>query len=211
MAKVTNMPRPRRPRHPPSTLSARLQRAASQMEQPTPEPLEEEPDLSAEVAEEDAEWDGILPASMTEVAAPVLSFREVTEADIDRLWDWIRADEDRGAKFLGMQPATSAELRARLQLFGQHLYAIDEGEEPIGLGGFNPVTEHYAQIHLYLAQSARGRLRLLLPQFLQASREKHPRLTLTLLAPDLGAVELFTAFGFQVQHILTLEPPAEEG
>lgn len=213
-------------------LAARLARAEQHMpseedeEQPTEDLTAEEdaddevemepmPEDSSTVSvlDDETEWTADFPAETeaeaTARAATTLSYRDVEEADVDRLWDWVRADEDKGLRFLGITPSTSAEMRERLELYAS-LVAIDEGGVHVGFGGFGPVTTIYVLIHLYLSTAVRGDLRRLAPAFIEESQRRYPGTKLSTVALTPAEVRLYCSFGFTVKHMLTLDPPAAE-
>ena len=57
------------------------------------EPLSDEPEQDVEPDKE--------PEPDPTPDQATLTARPVTDADVDRLWDWVRQDEDRGLAFLG--------------------------------------------------------------------------------------------------------------
>lgn len=237
MARMTREERALGRRKPPSGsraagdgLEARLARAARNM--PVSEGVDPEtfPDPEFETvvdpAEDEAladddeiEWTAdFAPETETaqadpaeEVAAPELTYREardVTDADIDRLWDWVRADEDTGLRFLGRVPVSHGRLVESVAAFGHTLVAIDEKGVHVGFGAFSPVTDTYAMIHLYLCADVRGRLPEFAPSFIAASQQLNPGRKLSILVDTPAEMRLYRKFGFTAKHILTLDPPA---
>lgn len=167
-------------------------------------------EIPPNVEDEEADWTVQLPPETAEEQAailPLLAYRDVTEEDTDRLWDWIRADRDGGLKFLGLAPLNSTQLRARLELFGDHLLAIDGDGGHLGFLGCSPVTEAYVGVHLYLSEPMRGTLRRIAPVLIAELQGRYPDRKLTIIAADVAEVRLYASFGFTVAHILTLAPP----
>lgn len=103
------------------------------------------------------------------VVEPSLTFRRVTVGDIDRLWDWIRQDGDRGRSFLGSEIESSLVLH---KILGQLDTAEHSGaamiraayweahndELHIGFVALAPMfaAEKLALVHTYLAPDYRG-------------------------------------------------------
>lgn len=88
--------------------------------------------------------------------------------DIDRLWDWIRADrQDEVKAFLGRSFTTSVELHQFLWMIASLepkglavIRALYWGHEHFGFAMLAPILaqERTALMHLYLTQQARGSL-----------------------------------------------------
>lgn len=132
-----------------------------------------------------------------------LSLRVPTEEDFDRLWDWVRADKDEGARFLGRPISTSRELRQWAVAFGPALFSMVDMDEHIGFVGLNPFTEEQAVIHLYLTQTARNQLKRIVPQLLALSAEQYPGVNLIVATKDMESVRLWQPFGFTLTYLLT--------
>lgn len=146
------------------------------------------------------------PDDVAAAMAQSVSLREVTDEDLDRLWDWLRADEDRGQRFLGALVNTSSEMRARLDLF-QQLQAIDDAEEHVGFLGFSPVDDYKAGCHLFLAQAARNQLAQLIPQFMKQAAVLLPGRTFLVNTADAAVARIYRPYGFTMRYILTWTPP----
>jgi len=154
-------------------------------------------------------WEAALPepteADVETAIAGALSGRETTDEDRDRLWDWIRADEDRGLKFLGIQPKTSSELRERLASFEPDFFALTDGEEHIGFAGLG-VGPEFALLRLYLAPSRRGQLRVIAPQLLKIASATYPEVKkFAIYTDDDATARMYRSVGFQLSYILTWE------
>lgn len=169
------------------------------------------------VGDEETEWTADFPQEpdvtaldADSVDATQLSYHPATEEDLDRLWDWIRTDTDKGATFLGKAPANSSEMREQLAHFGEDLIAIVDAGVHIGFGGFSPQTAVYVSIHLYLKVEARGQHARLVPAFIAETQRRFPGQKLSVLTEDLAMARLYRRFGFTVRHLLTLESPAGE-
>lgn len=222
------MPRPqrapqRKPRRGESdgveTLVGRLARAertphlpsTRKLREPDPEvgdsftaDLDADPDPESD---EEAIDSAVSTAAGPSVEKSVFTYRDTDEAaDSDRLWDWIRGDADGGLRFLGVAPATSAQMRDRLHLYREHLTAIDCDGVHVGFLGFSPVTDTYVTLQVYLESSMRGQLPALAPLFIVETQGRFPGLRISILAADTGEVQLYSAMGFTVNHILTLAP-----
>ena len=177
-----------------------------------------QPDLVApEPDEPDEDWEAELPpldpADLADALGNSLESRAVTEADVDRLWDWIRADGDKGKAFLGATCSTSAQLRAALTAFGPHLFALDdmalEGERHIGLVAVQMFDGDKAGVHLYLTQAARGDGRRLIPQLMTMAHAAFPGKVFVIITGDAAAARLYRAVGFSMGFMLTWIPKPE--
>lgn len=141
-----------------------------------------------------------------------VSVRPVEDADIDRLWDWIREDEDRGQVFLGFQPATARELYGMFatRFSGQPdtaAWAIDEHEVHQGFAMFNPITPQLtATVHLYLAPMVRGRFLDIVQRLLAILDTQYPLLSLAVVTPDPARARLYRQAGFAMSYVLTRKP-----
>lgn len=138
-----------------------------------------------------------------------LSVRQVTDPDVDRLWDWVRMDEDRGLAFLGFQPKTAREVYGHFALrFTDNpaaaAFAIDEQDLHIGFVLFehiHPETMR-ALLHLYLSPLAQGRLLELAPVLLRMCDARYPKLSLIVVTPDEARMRLYRRTGFKVSYVL---------
>lgn len=191
-------------------LGSRLQHAAHAFDAagyPVPVPTEN----PAAADEDDEDWTAPTPEDHPDDVAAAgessLCTREVSEEDLDRLWDWIRQDADRGEKFLGSKVMTSLQLRDKLVAWGLNLHSLDDAGEHVGFGGFHPVLETHVGLHLYLAPSYRSQLARLIPQFLKMAQTLHPGKVLTVATQDEADVRLYRPFGFVVSYVVQRAPP----
>ena len=153
------------------------------------------------------------PAPEPDLPLATISVRPVEDADIDRLWDWVRADEDRGQAFLGFQPATARELYGMFatRFSGQPdtaAWAIDEHESHQGFVLFNPITPQplSATVHLYLSSAVRGRFPEIVQQLLGLLDAQYPLLALVVVTPDPARARLYRKAGFTMSYVLTRSP-----
>ena len=134
--------------------------------------------------------------------------RVITDADVDRLWDWVRKDEDRGHEFLGIHPETSKALydyfAAMSAKENADAVAIVEGETHIGFVTFNPIDRiaRSACVHIYLDQAKRGEALTLLPQLLRLFDEQFPHYAMVILTAQEAAMRLYRQLGFEVKYLL---------
>ena len=146
-----------------------------------------------------------LPESKSEAA---LSVRPVTDPDVDRLWDWVRMDKDRGLAFLGLEPKTAREVYG---YFAEHFtdnpasaaFAVDEGDLHIGfvlLQHIHPETMR-ALLHVYLSPLAQGRLLELSPILLGICDTRYPKLSLVIVTADEARMRLYRRVGFKVSYV----------
>lgn len=165
-------------------------------------------------------WEATLPApteaDLASARAAAISVSPVDDKAIDRLWDWIRADDDHGLRFLGPPPETSKELHERVLGFGEAFYAIYEdplaGGPPQHIGfvglGFAP-TDEFALVRLYLAVAVRGRLREIVPPLIALAAKAFPNVgKFAVHTEDAATARLYRLMGFKSQYVLTYDNPA---
>lgn len=169
------------------------------------------------------------PASAPASARP-LDLRAVTYADLDRLWDWIRADVEGATRFLGAMPEHSQALFAWFQKLldaersGHALVRAIDGitavnglPSPMHIGFImlNPLnratTPAIGQVHCYLSPSVQGSLPQLLPVLLDIAAEQEPTLTLVVGTTDYAFAKLLQPHGFHISIALTRPPRAAQG
>jgi hypothetical protein len=159
-------------------------------------------------------WDAELPPATPEdiehAAAGALSGVEPGEEEIDQMWDWVRADDDKGAKFLGSAPTTSRQLRDLLSQF-QFLSALIEdtpnGPRFIGLFGFGPYNLKMAICHLYLGPEFRNRIKALVPRLMHLAQDSYPDVEMFAISTnDKALARLYEPMGFKTQYFLTWQP-----
>lgn len=165
----------------------------------------------------DEAWEATLPEPTPEdiatATAQAIHCLGVSDGDLDRLWDWIRQDEDQGKKFLGITPETSTALRERVGNVGPMFHTIYE--EPIEGGplthiGFVGLTKvpglgDAAMVSIYLAHEVRGRLREIAPRLLALAEERYPDFKrFSVYTDDHATARLYRGLGFKVNYLLTL-------
>lgn len=150
------------------------------------------------------------PAAPLDGPLPPVALREIEDADIDRLWDWLREDEDRGATFFGRTIATARELyqwSAAVQQVvatGHGLaFALDADGEPHGLVLLLPLEGDTGTVHLYLRPDRRGAISAILKALLQLCDTQMPMLSLRVATSDPRLMRLYRPLGFDVQYTLT--------
>ena len=153
------------------------------------------------------------PDPESDPSLATISVRPVVDGDIDRLWDWVRADDDRGQTFLGFQPATARELYG---MFASRFsgspdtaaWAIDEQGIHQGFVLFNPITPQplSATVHLYLSVAVRGRFLKIVQQLLGLLDAQYPLLSLVVVTPDHARARLYRKVGFAMSYVLTRSP-----
>lgn len=168
------------------------------VDEPDPSELDPDPDSDA------------VRADTAELALDGLTIRGVTVEDVDRLWDWIRQDEDGGKGFLGIIPRTSLELhRYFLQVQEKGpaaaAFAVDDVAMPVGIVLFDPIDpqRRTAGVHLYLEPSVRGSLVTLTSQLLAICDAEYPHLTLLIATTTEAQMRLYRSLGFTVAYVLT--------
>lgn len=195
-------------------LAAKLERAGRSGLIPKVTTLRE-PEPEYERADElptEDEWQEELPpANPADVASALgssLSAHEAQEPDLDRLWDWIRADEDKGKRFLGETPKTSADMRRLCTQF-QDLYALTDaaadGDSHIGFAGFQMLPNH-AVTHLYLAPTARGDGPRLIPQLMEMAEAQYPDVVFVVHTGDAAMARMLRGVGFEAGFLLKWTP-----
>lgn len=151
--------------------------------------------------------------------APILQYAPTADADIDRLWDWIRRDTDKGALFFGQAPTTSANLHrvmvalVQMEAVGaavmRAVYYVDPSTTVhIGFLMVAPILtdDKLAVAHIYLCPEWRSRLPPLMHNFVEmAQKWLSPGTKLALLPGDAASDHLYkqvlTPLGF-VAHTL---------
>ena len=159
------------------------------------------------------DWEAPLPPlSEEDLAAAMsdsLSARGVSDEDLDLLWDAIRQDEDRGARFLGIEPKTSAEMRTKLEDLGDLLFVLVDdtvnGPVRVGFAGFQLVMGHMLT-HLYLLAAYRGQAPRLIPQLMAMAGDKFPNQTFIVQTGDMAMARMLKGVGFSASYILKWDP-----
>lgn len=139
--------------------------------------------------------------------APGIVAYPVSFLDVDRLWDWIRADSDRGQAFLGAAVETSLDLHQRIRQIQSHeamgvamvrsLYREGDGAAGWHLGFLmlHPIlsTERIAVVSMYLQRDSRGYELRILPAVLALAAQIVPGFKLAVMAADEGQRQAYSA------------------
>ena len=139
----------------------------------------------------------------------------VTVDDVDRLWDWVRADKDGTSAFLGATFENSRALFTYVEKVAEQernshaaFYAIREPDALLGFvllwpifreQGKNPV----ATTHVYLEPESRGRLSALLPMLMAEADRIAPSLDLRVVTTRSEWATMLQAVGFESHLVLT--------
>ncbi len=124
---------------------------------------------------------------------PELVARPVLVEDIDRLWDWIRADKDQGASFLGRTFTHSIALHEFARQMGQAemaglaiTRAIHYGPHHLGFAMLAPILaqERTALMHIYLRQDVRGQLAKFTAPLVEIAERVAPGVHLAVASAD---------------------------
>lgn len=133
----------------------------------------------------------------------------VTVRDVDRLWDWIRADADNGQSFLGTLVKSSLELHKFLQQIVASekdgiaiIRSLHGGEHHLGFAMLAPILtdERTAIMHIYLEKAYRGGLAQIVGPLVDMAEQVAPGVHLAVWSPDDTWArlhrKLLTPFGF---------------
>lgn len=159
------------------------------------------------------------PQPVTTAAPQSVTLDRVSVEDVDRLWDWVRADAEGTSAFLGATFANSRDLFTYVGKVAEQersghaaFYAIREGD---GLRGFillwpiyretgkNPV----ATTHIYLEPESRGRLASLLPALMHEADRLAPGVNLCVITQRQEWAAMLKSAGFESQFVLTRPSP----
>lgn len=115
-------------------------------------------------------------------------------ADVDRLWDWLRADGDQGRAFLGVPITTSPSLHDHLSFLAKDaeqqgvalIRALYWKGTHFGFAMLAPILadEATALMHIYLMKEARGSLQAILPALVALAQQAAPGKHLAVASPD---------------------------
>lgn len=136
-------------------------------------------------------------------------------ADVDRLWDWLRADGDQGVTFLGMPITTSPMLHEHLSFLAKDaeaqsvalIRALYWQGTHFGFAMLAPILadEATALMHIYLMKDARGSLHAILPALVALAQQAAPGKHLAVASLDKAWAklhrQLLTPLGF-VEHTM---------
>lgn len=145
-----------------------------------------------------------------------VSLDTILVEDVDRLWDWYRADADARALF-EQHFATSPELHQAIAVLGlrerqgqvwmRAVCLTGEDRAHCGFVLLGPIMQGaVAAFRLYLAPTVRAGFNALFPAILAALDRALPTVTLSLVAPDQATSEAMQQHGFEAQTILTRTP-----
>lgn len=186
--------------------------SAVQPQQPTqPTQADFEMAVKAEVARQMANAGAVAQTEPAPSPAAFLVAHPVSDADVDRLWDWLRMDPDSAHAFFNRMPQTSVELRRMIS-------ALRAGEEN-GIGmirslyfertglatkndpsavhfGFAMVApmfteERLALLHLYLERRWRGELASMIPDLLNLAATELPNFKLAIVPNGQSQLRLY--------------------
>lgn len=143
----------------------------------------------------------------------------VSVEDVDRLWDWARADVEGVEAFLGKQFTNSRALFADIAKLAEQernshaaFFAIRESDALRGFvllwpiyreQGKNPV----ATTHIYLEPDTQGRLPALLPQLMNEADRLAPGVNLCVITQRQEWATMLQSAGFVSQFVLTRTSP----
>lgn len=165
-----------------------------------------------EIREEGSGLEDVKPNdTQASVAMPTVDVRAITDEDLDRLWDWIRTEEDRAAGFFGGTTIGSAR-----QLYGYFAAlpassiarAITTPAEHIGIVVLHPVhaETREAGVSIYIAPGHRGHIQAIIAALLHRCDEEYG-FSLVQVITDPVRVRLWEPFGFKVTYVLHRAAP----
>lgn len=209
-------------------LAAKLDRAAKSGvlatdtepdEQPVGQPAFEpqrrprpvyQPDIHEEEDEGSWQLPDPAPKDVEGALESSLTTAGVDDPDLDVLWDAIRQDTDRGEAFLGLRPTSSAEMRRRLEHFGDHFHLLVEdtltGKQRAGFVGFQDLKNGYMNAHIYLLQAFRGEGRRLVRQLMEQAGDTYPGTKFCVGTKDPAMARMLRSIGFESRFLLTFDP-----
>lgn len=155
----------------------------------------------------------------TPTPTPVLSLRAATVDDLDRLWDWVRADGDHGASFFSKPMPSSVALHTFVSALGQAevqglaaIRSVVFEENHLGFAMLLPIlaSERTAMMHIYLRADVRGHLAQLVPTLVDLAAQTVPGYALAVISHDATLARmhraLFAPLGF-AEHTMFLRQP----
>lgn len=121
-----------------------------------------------------------------------------TIEDTDRLWDWVRSDDDNGQAFFSIALANSRQLHdviqglvnaeARGTGLVRSIYVVQSktARVHVGTAALVPIlsTERTAMMHIYLSQNVRGELARIAPPLIEEAASLVPGYHLAVYSPD---------------------------
>lgn len=157
-------------------------------------------------------------------AAPMaLQLAAVTAAEIDHLWDWVRADRDGVFNFMGFIPPHSIELFKWVENFqqiereGRSLFqSVYMAGRLVGFVMLFPIQQTpkglVGDCHIYLSKDVRGDLPTMLPLLMAEADRMFPNVSLRVVqARDNEWVRLLCRVGFTTTIVLTRPAAASTG
>lgn len=118
----------------------------------------------------------------------------VRVGDVDRLWDWLRADADKGQAFLGKPMTTSVALHAQIRFLVEQtepegvaiIRSLYWHEEHFGFAMLAPIlaADRTALLHIYLKKDARGALATLVQALVELAEQAVPGMHLAVSSAD---------------------------
>lgn len=124
---------------------------------------------------------------------PTLHLRSIAPTDVDRLWDWIRADGDGGTTFFGRTFDHGMELYHFCSGLGTaeakgiaYARTIAYGGTHLGFLVLSPIisTDRVAILHTYLGPHARANAEALIPMLVQLAESIVPGFKLAVPCPS---------------------------
>lgn len=158
--------------------------------------------------------DTLLTDASAMPAASGMTARLCTLADVDRLWDWIRADAPSGVRFIGKPLSNSQQLHALMTAVakGEGTQAslarsIYLGDTHAGFVVLLPILliEKMAAVHVYLPPASRGLLPNMLPSLLQLAADVMPDIKLAVMGMTPSLDKLLHPYGFRMQTVFLQE------
>ena len=169
------------------------------------------------------------PSNVTPFAAPKpdqVDLSPLSVEDVDRLWDWVRADREGTTAFLGHTHPNSQAFFYQIGQIAQKeldgsawMRSIVKGDALIGFVILDPITKTKNPVgtcHIYISQNVRGELPKLLPSILAEGDQQLPNITYFVATQDEAMSALLQSAGFSAQIVLTRaaslgEPHGSEG
>lgn len=139
-----------------------------------------------------------------------------TIEDVDALWDWVRADPEGSAAFLGGQHiGNSRDLFtfigkvAEMERNGHaKFFSIRDAEALLGFIMLNPIHRQVGHapvgtVHVYLGVESRGRLKAILPRLIEESSRVAPGVNLCVITSRPEWASMLEDAGFASHTVLT--------
>tara|TARA_R110002051_G_scaffold179045_5_gene248901 strand:- start:1383 stop:2000 length:618 start_codon:yes stop_codon:yes gene_type:complete len=150
------------------------------------------------------------PTSSPTPSPRSIDLRPLTVGDVDRLWDWIRADGQARMDEWGVDSSVSlhANMKYLDELSGHGrcaVYAVYVKGAHVGQVSIAPLLKTQGIMHIFLAQSVRGPLGLsILRKGLANVQDKHPGIELLAMTNDPRLAKLLNRIGLgHTQYVLS--------